>query len=84
MVVELSSGQSAVLSAERRRSTGAHAKGARVGQLRETLLERYGAPPAVSKQKPYDVWLYPGAGVGFFLVGGKISTIFLFEVDRPR
>ena len=58
-------------------------RGARVGQTRTQLRKLYGDPPAVSKQRPYDIWLYPDSGLGFFLVGDKVCTIFLFEVQRP-
>lgn len=84
LVVELAAQQvSRVLCGRPAQHEATTAKGARVGQSRTDLLDMYGPPPAVSKQKPYDVWLYPGTGLGFFLVGGKVSTIFLFEVDRP-
>jgi len=84
LVVELASEQvSRVLCGRPAQHEATTAKGARVGQTRDDLLKTYGPPPAVSKQSPYDVWLYPQTGLGFFLVGGKISTLFLFEVDRP-
>lgn len=85
LVVELSADQVSRVLCGRPAQHGARTrKGVQVGQARTALLEEYGPPTAVSKQSPYDVWLYPATGLGFFLVGDRVSTIFLFEVDRPE
>ncbi len=55
-------------------------RGVEVGLTTAQVKEKYGLPPAVSRQSPYDIWLYPRTGVGFFVIGEKVNKIFLFQV----
>lgn len=56
-------------------------RGVKVGFTTSDIRERYGTPPAVSRQNPYDIWLYPKTGVGFFVLGQQVNKIFLFPVS---
>lgn len=54
-------------------------RGVEVGLTVAEVEAKYGPPPAVSRQNPYDIWLYPQVGVGFFLIGDRVNKIFLFQ-----
>lgn len=57
-------------------------RGVEVGYSTQDVKERYGLPPAVSRQNPYDIWLYPRTGLGFFVLGERVNKIFLFPVSQ--
>ncbi|MCC7495183.1 MAG: tetratricopeptide repeat protein [Fimbriimonadaceae bacterium] len=59
-------------------------KGVKVGYTADDLKAQYGAPPAVSKQNGFDVWLYPQAGLGFFVRQQGVNKIFLFQVQTAE
>ncbi|HIE51054.1 MAG TPA: tetratricopeptide repeat protein [Armatimonadetes bacterium] len=56
--------------------------GVTVGEPVKRLLEVYGRATAVSKQRPYDIWLYPARGLGFFIAAEEVDKIFVYE-PRP-
>ncbi len=57
-------------------------RGVQVGYSLDEIKTKYGPPPAVSKQSPYDIWLYPRTGLGFFVLNQQVSKIFMFQVAK--
>jgi tetratricopeptide (TPR) repeat protein len=55
-------------------------QGIAAGAGANAVRERYGDPPRVTHQAPYDMWLYPAAGLAFYFVERRVEKIALYPV----